>query len=201
MTSTTAPLTTPHTMAPTLTPFQHLAIADEHLNWRVSQLRREYARANASINSALAAGTPRNGKNKLRLSTDDLVQHMQHREDRIKCQHLLLLLVPLKRLTTAAVQQAGARHCKSSRQPESVAQMLAMRCAGALPLAKAEVQQLCDKFPAIFGISRPAKAELEPVRKQRAEKALGLHSKLLASGLLTGDELETLRLVFAQYRA
>jgi hypothetical protein len=179
---------------------QELVALRAHLHGRIAELRQEYAGLSASIAATLAAGTSRRGKPKLNLPLPELAAHMQQREARAAAQHQLLLLVPVMRLVIAAVQQQGALVAKSGRKLPDVAQLIAMHCAGALRHAKPEVTQLFKGFPALLSHAVPGAAPATTTSKVNAEKAQALHAKLLASGLLTSDEVVTLRKVFAQYQ-
>lgn len=178
---------------------QELLAVRSYLQGRITELRLEYATLNASVKATLAANIARHGKPKLQLPMCELVVFMQQREDRAAAQHRLLLLVPVMRLVRAAAQQQNVLKVKTGRKLPELAQLIYMHCAGALKHAKPEVVQLYTAYPALLGSAMPGAASPASKATANSEKALALHAKLLASGLLDSDEVITLRKVFAQY--
>jgi len=186
-------------MTDVLSILQQITPAHQYLVHRIAELRQDYAGADRAIKADLKAGQPRYGKPKLSLPLSELVRHMEQRDARVKCQHLLLLLVPMERLVRAAMQQRHALNVKSSRQLPSVKQLLSLRCSQAFPQAKEEVAHLFKAFPSLF-VPLSSDTAVDQRKKVNADKAQALHSKLLASGLLNATEIVTLREVFNQYR-
>lgn len=81
------------------------------INTQSSILRREQA----LVASNLAAGQPRRGKNKLKLSVEDLARHELARETAAQAQHKLLLLVPILRKLKIA-KQHGTLHSEKTNE-------------------------------------------------------------------------------------
>lgn len=188
-TATLAPMSTPSVRT-----FRH------DLMERITTARREYRALDRAIKETLALGSPRPGraKRKLHLPPAELSLHMDQREARAKIQHRLRILVPVERTLRTGLQQKQVFESSSQHMQPLIA-LLGRRATSSMPAAFDEAQYLFLKHPNLFG---PIPTALQPPAKSgKADKAQALHSKLLASGLLSSEELVTLRLVFAQYRA
>lgn len=186
--------TLPPMSTPSVRTFRH------DLMERITTARREYRALDRAIKETLALGSPRPGraKRKLHLPTAELALHMEQREARAKIQHRLRILVPVERTLRTGLQQKQVFE-SSSQHMQPLIGLLGRRATSNMPAAFDEAQYLFLKHPNLFG---PIPTALPPPPKSsNADKAQALHSKLLASGLLTAEELVTLRLVFAKYRA
>lgn len=187
-TATLAPMSTPAVRT-----FRH------DLMERITAARREYRTLDRAIKETLALGTTRPGraKRKLHLPLPELALHMAQREARAKIQHRLRILVPVERTLRAGLQQNQVFE-PSSQHMQPLIDLLGRRATSNMPAAFDETQYLFLKHPNLFG-QIPAALQ-PPPKTHKADKAHALHAKLLASGLLTAEEIVTLRLVFAQYR-
>lgn len=172
---------------------------------RIVTARRVYETLDRSIKDTVSRGISRPGraKRKLHLPMEALVQHMEKCDSRARYQQQLLVMVPVERLLRAGLQRRHVFDAEASELLGRIAKLLQRRGAGHLPGAQEEVQRLCAQYPVLFGpLCKAAPVDAKArAAKANTDKALALHAKLLASGLLDPAEIVTLRKVFAQYTA
>lgn len=183
-------------------PRAQLPAALKFLREMVSERHRSYRNADYLIVRNLESGERRRyGKAKLKLSMDKLAEHMAAVETRRRMHRQLQVLVPLRhRLVLCAQMQDTTGDAFDTALNPLKAKLAAYTCAvgSARDYEKPLADLLITAFPDLLKTDvsaepAPAPAVDEPKVDKKREK---LYSKIISAGLLSGKEIEDLRIIF-----